>query len=148
VWSLHQQSRWPPWVSMSSQGHAIVAWTIDEGNSLRVNVAPPNAGWGTATLVKPTNASVGLTSRDAGMFVPVIDGAGNGFAQWTQTAPREDPRVWIRRYEASSWGTATLHQSEPLTGSGHAVLAMNGRGDAVTLYYQGGIIRARTFSAR
>jgi hypothetical protein len=138
-----------PKLSMSPSGHAMVAWTIDDDNSLLVSVAAPNAAWGATTLVKPASKTVEITSRDNGMFVPAIDGAGNGFVQWNQKASNEDPRTWIRRYETGKgWDAAMMHQSNSSTGVGQTVLAMNERGDAVSLYYQNGDIKARSFAPR
>jgi hypothetical protein len=138
-----------PRLSMSPTGHAMVAWSIDDDNSLLVSIAPPNAAWGATTLVKATSKTIGIASREKGKFVPTIDGSGNGFAQWNQTAPNEDPRIWIRRFEpGKGWDTAAIHQSDASSGIGHTALATNDRGDAVSIFYQNGGLWARSFSSR
>jgi hypothetical protein len=123
--------------------------TINDDNSLLVSVAQPNAAWGKTTLVKAASKTIGIASRNKGKFVPAIDGSGNGFAQWNQTAPNEDPRIWIRRFEpGKGWDTATQHQSNASTGIGQTALALNDRGVAVSLFYQNGDLWARSFTSR
>ncbi len=135
-----------PRVSMSPAGHAVVGWTIDEDNSLRASVASPGGVWSAPMMVKAPSPTIRLTSLGAGLFAVAIDDSGSGFVQWNQNAPREDAKVWIRRFEAGSqWGGATLQQTDAAA-VGQSALAMNGRGSGVSWYYQGGIIKARSFS--
>ena len=93
--------------------------------------APTAKAWGMATLIETDNAGGANRPQIA------VDASGNALAVWTQSDGTRT-NIWANRFTAatSSWGTATLIETDNLGDAFGPQIAFDASGHALAVWEQ------------
>ncbi len=136
-WAQHAQ------VAADASGNAIAVWSQDDGNFTTIYSAryAAGVGWGAPVLVETANG-------DAQEPHVAIDGAGVGFAVWSQFDGTRT-NAWTARYApGSGWGAPALLEREDSGWALSPKVEANTAGDAITVWYQSDGARNNIWAAR
>lgn len=121
-----------PQIAIDANGNALAVWEQSDGTRYNVWANRYTAGsnsWSTATLIEADNAGNALDPQIA------IDAHGNALAIWKQYDGSRD-HVWANRFTAgsSSWGTATLVESDNTGDASYPQITFDANGNALAVW--------------
>jgi hypothetical protein len=123
-----------PKVAVDAAGNAVVVWQQRALSQWSIHANHYRISNGTWAASEPIETG---TAGDALVPTVVLDANGNGLAVWRQfDGARAD--VWANRYTASttSWGTATLIESDDTGNADAPQIAMDSNGNAMAVWSQ------------
>ena len=123
-----------PQIAVDASGNALAVWS--QLDDTRTNIwanrftAATNS-WGTATLIETDNAGGAVNPQLA------YDASGNALAVWTQSDGTRT-NIWANRFTAatSSWGTASLIETDNAENAFNPQIAFDGSGNALAVWNQ------------
>lgn len=132
-----------PQIAVDGAGNAIAVWTQLDGTFDSIwarRFSAVSGAWGLAEVIEIDDAGIASNPRIA------FDGAGNAMAVWQQHDGMRN-NIWANRYDAGSgtWsGAQTIVAAD--TDAVEPQVALDGAGNAMAVWAQGGEIRANRFS--
>ncbi len=120
-------------VAIDASGNALAVWQQFDGviNHIWANRYTPSTGWGTGVLLETDSVN------DAGLPKVAFDPSGNALAVWTQSDGTHQ-NIWANRFTAatSTWGTAVLIETDNAGDAYDPMVAFDGSGNALAVWYQ------------
>jgi hypothetical protein len=123
-----------PQVAVDAQGNAVAVWEQSDGTRLDIwsNRYTPSNGWGSAGRIE-TEDEGDASSPQVG-----VDAKGNAIAVWEQFDGARYG-IWSNRYTPTNgWGTAEPITPNDATDALEPRVAVDPRGDAVSVWRQSG----------
>jgi hypothetical protein len=123
-----------PQVAVDAQGNTVAVWEQSEGTRLDVwsNRYTPSNGWGSAGRIETEDEG------DASSPQVAVDAKGNAIAVWEQFDGARYG-IWSNRYTPSrGWGTAEPITPNDATDALEPRVAVDPRGNAVSVWRQSG----------
>jgi len=119
-----------PQIAIDSNGNALAVWYQYDGtrNNIWANRFD-GSSWGSATLIETDNAGTAYSPQIA------IDSNGNALAVWYQHGGTRN-NIWANRFDGSSWGSATLIESDNAGSAYSPQIAIDSNGNALAVWYQ------------
>ena len=135
-----------PQLAYDASGNALAVWTQSDGtrNNIYANrFTAATSSWGTAALIETEN----LGNADSPQLA--YDASGNALAVWEQTDGTHS-NIWANRFTAatSSWGTATLIETDNLGGAFKPQIAFDAGGNALAVWQQSDGARYNIYANR
>ncbi len=121
-----------PQVAADLGGNAFAVWAQEDVSvhNIWANRYVAGWGWGTAALIETDDTGTAFDPQVA------VDGIGNAFAVWAQSDGSR-VNIWANRYLAGSgWGTAVLIETDNTDSAYYPQVAVDGGGNAVTVWQQ------------
>ncbi len=123
-----------PKIAVDASGNAIVVWVQSDGTRYNIwanRFTVGNSSWGVATPIETDNTLYAYSPKVA------VDASGNAIALWHQ---HDGTRynIWANRFTAasSSWGVATLFETDNAGDAGAYQVAFDGSGNAIAVWLQ------------
>jgi predicted enzyme related to lactoylglutathione lyase len=123
-----------PQVAVDAQGNAVAVWEQSDGTRLDIwsNCYTPSNGWGSAGRIETEEGG------DASRPHVAVDARGNAIAVWEQFDGTRYG-IWSNRYTPSrGWGTAEPITPNDATDALEPRVAVDPRGNAVSVWRQSG----------
>jgi len=115
------------------------------GNSLATNYSwsftTADGAWGSAVLIETDNAGHAFEAEIA------FDDNGNALAVWQQSDGTRS-NIWVNRFDGSSWGSATLIESDNAGSAGSPQIAFDHSANALAVWEQDDGTRFNIWSNR
>jgi len=131
-----------PDIAFDGNGNALAVWSQSDG--IRANIWAnrfDGTSWGTATLIETDDAGEAVFPDIA------FDSNGNALAAWHQSDGVRN-NIWANRFDGTSWGTATLIETDNTGGAGYPQIAFDGNGNALAVWYQSDGVRNNIWANR
>ena len=121
-------------IAVDASGNALAVWSLYDGTRSNIwanRFTATTDSWGTATLIETDNAGSARSPKLA------YDIGGNALAVWHQSDGTRS-NIWANRFSAatSSWGTATLIETDNLGAASSPQIAFDGSGNALAVWNQ------------
>ncbi len=121
-----------PQIAVDGNGNALAVWAQSDGtrNNIWANRFD-GTSWGSAVLIETNNAG--------NAFAPQIaaDNNGNALAVWQQSDGTRF-NIWAKRFDGTSWGSATLISTNNAIGGFVPRIAFDNNGNALAVWRQFG----------
>ena len=119
-----------PQIAIDSNGNALAVWYQYDGtrNNIWANRFD-GSSWGSATLIETDNAGHAYFPQIA------IDDNGNALAVWQQFDGTRY-NIWANRFDGSSWGSATLIETDNAGSATIPQIAIDDNGNALAVWSQ------------
>ena len=117
-----------PQIAVDASGSAVAVWR-QSGNVWSNRFA--GSSWGTAELIDTDNADGAQDPQIA------VDANGNALAVWVQFEGTRR-NIWANHFDGSSWGTATLIETDDANHAYVPQIAFDASGNALAVWQQSG----------
>lgn len=115
-------------VAANTAGEAVATWV--QSSDVWASRYLPGTGWGAPQRLDTRSAGIAKSPEAA------IDGAGNAIVVWSQSDGVRIS-VWASRFTpAGGWGSAQLLEADPTADAYHQNVALDGQGNAITLWFR------------
>jgi hypothetical protein len=131
-----------PQVVVDGSGNAVAVWRQSDGtrDNIWSNRYVAGTGWGTPELIEGDNTGDVISPQVA------VDGSGNAFAVWRQSA---GSNIWSNRYVAGTgWGSAELIETYNAGAAIGPQVAVDDSGNAFAVWQQWDGTRYNIYSNR
>ncbi|MBT0665421.1 hypothetical protein KI809_14025 [Geobacter pelophilus] len=132
-----------PQVTINASGNAVAVWQQSDGTRYNIwsNRYTAGAGWGIAALIETDTAENAYYPQVA------INASGNTVAVWQQSDGTRS-NIWSNRYNAGTWGTAVLIESDNAGDASYPQVAIDASGNALAVWQQSDGTRYNIWSNR
>ena len=135
-----------PQVAVDASGNALAVWELTDGTRSNIwanRFTAATSSWGTAALIETDNFGDAFSPQIA------FDASGNALAVWYQSDGTRS-NIYANRFTAatSSWGTASLIETDNLGGASSPQIAFDGSGNALAVWTQSDGTRTNIWANR